>query len=507
MLDENLPTFTLKPSTTGNKYQQDFYFSHHGNDPAATYSLWHADPASTNPEHKNCYVAALLDTYTHDIVFGEVQARPQWTQPTLSAEEARRQGGVPPPPQPIIPNEFVVQLYDPEQQVRVSLKSSTFGSDSYEFSLPETAFRTPSDSNVDRGQSDPASLDTTPRINFVWRKESKLNKDLTCYMTGKSTDKKSKKSKRDPDIALGLWRGMRELTVYESNLNRVDLEDPKGLEIVMLLSAKVIHDLYFSSKDHLAELFNISDAATRKLSSGGRKLSNPKPPFAVTAAPNPLSSHPPSTSMQAVATSNQAKRNSLPRLQTTPPQSRQAYAQPPPMADPRSQWELDNETARLKAEQDVEARASAQRRKQKEKEDEAERRRLQRMVEEEERTAKKRQADIDKETERLRKLYGVTPIPQRPPQANSSSSRQSGQYLQPQRPPQMPVRPPPGSNGLYVQPSASTSSVMMSGANGIGSTLGVPNKPAKKKSFFGLRSVSDDAANGQRLQKKGSTMW
>jgi hypothetical protein len=48
---------------------------------------------------------------------------------------------------------------------------------------------------------------------------------------------------------------------------------------------------------------------------------------------------------------------------------------------------------------------------------------------------------------------------------------------------------------------------MMSGANG--NSLGVPSqRPAqKKKSFFGLRSVSDDAAQAERLKKKGSAMW
>jgi hypothetical protein len=33
-------------------------------------------------------------------------------------------------------------------------------------------------------------------------------------------------------------------------------------------------------------------------------------------------------------------------------------------------------------------------------------------------------------------------------------------------------------------------------------------RPAqKKKSFFGLRSVSDDGAQAERLKKKGSAMW
>ena len=527
MLDENLPAFFLKPSATGVKHHREFYLSHHGSEPEPAYHLQHADPASPAPAHKNCYAAALFDAYNPEVLFGEVLARPGWTHPTLSAEEARKQGGVPPPPQPIMPDEFTVQMYNPDQQVRVEVKSKWAGADSYEFSMPEEVFRTPSNSTLDKGQSDPASLEVTPRINFVWRKESKLNKDLTCYMTGKSTDKKKKSRGKDPDIAIALWRQMRELTIYEPNLGRIDLEDPKGLEVVLLLSAVVIKDLYFSTKDQLPDLFNITDGGVRKLSSGGRKLSNPKV-HSGAGAPTQAGQF----SSAPVASPNETKRNSLPRLQTTPPQSSSAASQPPPMADPRSQWALDAETARLKAEQEAEARDAARRRREREKADEAERRRLQKLVEEEERSAKKKQAEIDKETERLRKMYGVTPLPQQQkphsqantsrPQVRPSSAASGAGFLQPvpqynQRP-SKPPRPNIGSNGLYVQPSASASSVMMSGANGYGagSSLGVPGssgpsgwqRPAKKKSsFFGLRSVSDDASGQRTLAKKGSAMW
>ena len=352
MLDENLPAFFLKPSSTGIKHHRDLYLSHHGSDPAPAYTVHHADPASPSAAHKNCYGAAIFDAYSPDVLFGEVLARPGWTQPSLSAEEVRKQGGVPPPPQPIIPNEFVIQLYNPEQQVRVEVKSSMFGSDTYEFSMPQDVFRTPSNSTLDRGQSDPASLDITPRINFVWRREGKLSKDLICFMTGKSTDVKTKRSKKESDISVGLWRNMREMTLYESNFARVDIEDPKGLEVVLLLSAIVIKDLYFSTKDQLPDLFNISDGAARKLSSGGRKLSNPKSTYALAGAPNPLSSHPPTAQQQQLqsTTPNDIKRNSLPKLQTTPPNSQHPSAsKPPPIADPRSQWELEAETSRPKS--------------------------------------------------------------------------------------------------------------------------------------------------------------
>lgn len=404
-----------------------------------------------------------------------------------------------------------MQLYNPDQQVKVEVKSKWAGSDTYEFSMPQDVFRTPSASNLDKGQSDPASLEVTPRINFMWRKDGRLSKDLTCYMTGRSTDKKKKSSRKDPDVAIGLWRQMRELTIYEPNLARVDMEDPKGLEVCLLLSAVVIKDLYFSTKDQMRDQFNITDGAptARKLSAGGRKLSNPTTVYgAVGAVPNGYGQ----PGRQAPPTPNQIKRNSLPRLQTTPPAS--SGARPPPMADPRAQWELGAETARLKAQAESEAREAQRMRREKDKADELERRRLQKMVEEEDKEAQRRQAEIDRETERLRQMYGVQPVAQPPqpprPQPNTSSSRQSrpsGSYLQPIPQGRQP-QPRVGSNGLYVQPSASASSVMMSGAN-TGSSLNVAggSRPTKKKSFFGLRSHSDDAGQPRTLAKKKSAVW
>jgi hypothetical protein len=519
MLDENLPAFFLRPSPDGVKHNRAFYLSFRGSDPEPAYALQHADPASPSANHKNCYAAALFDSYQPDILYGEVLARPSWNQPTLSQEEIRRNGGVPPPPLPVLPNEFFIQLYNPDQQIKCAVKEGKWGSsDSYEFSMPETSFRTPSASNLDRGQDDPSSLAITPKINFTWRKESKLSKDLTCYMTGKSTDTEKKKSRKDPDIAIALWRSMREMTIYESNLGRVDIEDPKGLEVVLLLSAVVIKDLYFSSKDRMAEVFNISDAGPRKLSVGGRKLSSP--PQMYPTVPQPSSMAP---AVQP-PTSNDIKRNSLPRLQTTPPHS--TPPRPPPMADPRAQWELDAETARLRAQAETEKRAAERLRREREKADETERRRLQRMVEDEQREAQRKQADIERETERLRRLYGA-PSPVPPPAPNRRPrQRQDGPYMQsiPQQT-QMSLAPPQpygqasssgpsgpggrlGSNGLYINPGASASAVVMSGANaGPGPEPGALRPQKKKSSFFGLRSSSDDGEQKKRLAKKSSAMW
>ena len=526
MLDENLPAFFLRPSSTGVKHHRDLFLSYHGSDPAPAYTLQHADPASPTPAHKNCYAAALFDACNPEVLFGEVLARPGWTQPTLSAEELRRNGGVPPPPQPILPSEFVVQLYNPDQQVRVELKEGKWGaSDSYEFSMPISTFRTPSASNLDRGQSDPAGLATTPKLFFAWRKESKLSKDLTCYMTGSSVDTQKKKNRRkDPDIAVALWRSLRELTIYEPNLGRLDIEDPKGLEVALLLSAVVIKDLYFTTKDHAREVFNISeDPSGRKLSAGGRKLSSPHVPQTVIGASSTQGACP-APPVRSPQTANDVKRQSLPKLQTTPPATAKSTPAPP-HADPRQQWELDAETARLRAQQDAEAKEARRRRRERERADEAEAKRLQRMADEEAKIARRKQAEIEKETDRLRRQYGVQPIPHRggqpPAQPNSSSSRHrpsrstQAPYMQPI--PQrsvMNLRPQVGSNGLPVTGSsaaASSSNLLMSGGNGNKSSLNVPGqqaqKPKQKKSFFGLRSVSEDAGEGGKLKKKQSSLW
>jgi hypothetical protein len=63
-----------------------------------------------------------------------------------------------------------------------------------------------------------------------------------------------------------------------------------------------------------------------------------------------------------------------------------------------------------------------------------------------------------------------------------------------------------GSNGLYINPSASASAVVMSGAN-LGPGPGALRPQKKKSSFFGLRSSSDDGEQKKRLAKKSSAMW
>ncbi|GAB7337954.1 hypothetical protein MBLNU457_4334t1 [Dothideomycetes sp. NU457] len=489
MLDENLPVFFYKRSRQGIEHHTAIYTSYQGSEPTPIYTLKHADP--TTGESKNCYAAALFDAYNAEILYGETLVRPNWAQPTLSQEEIRRNGGIPPPPQASRPTEFTIQLYEPDQQVIVRQKSgSLVGSTSYEFSLPQATFRLPSASQLDRTQDDPTASLTTPKLNFAWRKEGKLSKDYVCYMTGKSTDNIIKKKHRDPDIAIALYRSLREITIYEPNLSRIELEDPKGLEEVLLLSAATIKDVYLAS--NVNEIFSIQDSPTRK-------PSNP----AVSEAALPVRRKP--SPGQGASVPGSAAANGDPAHPRRPSaQHASPTSQPPPMPDARAQWELDAETARLRAATEAEERA---RRRERERADEAETRRLRRMVEEEQREAQRRQAAIDAETERLRLQYGM-PSPG-PPQGYYSPAPASGpvRQVQPPPPPRM------GSNGLYMQPQQAhaSTSVLMSGANQAG-----PSRPLhshhsqdasrmkKKKSFWG-RSVSDEAPN--TLSKKSSAMW
>lgn len=455
-------------------------------------------------------------------------AKPGWTQPSLSQEEIRKNGGVPPPPQPIFPTEFAIQLYNPDQQVVVRQQTSKWTSTTtYEFSMPQTSFRTPSSSSLDRSQDDPGADASTPKINFVWKKEGRIGKDLTCYMTGKSTDvtgKKAKKSK-EPDIAVALFSGLKEITIMESNLYRVELEDYKGLEVVLLLGAAVIRDMFFSNT---RDSFNIIDPAARKNSGGlrGRKGSSPLQPANITPpvmTPQPLQQSPPQqqrpfqpakgAAMNALynqPSRNDAKRNSLPLLQTG--------NQPAQRLDPRAQWEIDAETARLKAQVDAEAREmrrqeDAQRRARR-KADEEEARKTRRFLEQEERQRqmedkerRRRQAEVDKETERLRKQFGdqsslLPPTRPQQPQRHSAPLIQQP-FPQPSRPPTQPARPTP--QGPYLQPSGHRPAASQSSffSNGLPRPDAQPKM--KKKSFWGLRSVSEQNTN--TLRKKQSSMF
>ena len=91
MLDENLPTFRLKPSSDSPSTSVVF-LTQHGSDPSPEYLFRRADPA-TQPASRNKYAAALCSAYAGaDVVYAEVLIEPEWTKPSLSRSSALELG-------------------------------------------------------------------------------------------------------------------------------------------------------------------------------------------------------------------------------------------------------------------------------------------------------------------------------------------------------------------------------------------------------------------------------
>lgn len=268
-------------------------------------------------------------------------------------------------------------------------------SESWDFELPSQTFRAPSASALDRSQNDPSISENTRRVGLRWKKDSKLSKDLVCFQSGKALNPDGTKNKnKEPDITLAIFHGQKEVTLYEPNLIRVDIEDVKGLEVILLLGAVVIRDVYFGN---MKEVFNITD--TRK---SGSSHASPAPG----AVPKPI----------------------LSQISTSPTAAPARPTRVPP-TDPRSEWEINAETARLKQQVQEEERH-------RKRHEEAEERRIRQMLEAEESEARRRQAEVDAETERLKRIYGQQDQPQSSPSRRHSSVPQQSAYQQQQQPPQ-----------------------------------------------------------------------
>ena len=336
--------------------------------------------------------------------------------------------------------------------------------------MPQQSFRQPSNSTLDRTQSDPTASETTTKIAFKWKKDGKLSKDYICALSGKSTNPDgSKRKNKEPDITVALFRQLREITIYEPNLYRVDMEDAKGLEVVLLLGAIVIREVFNSP---LKDVFNIVDVAT-KISNESSSRKNSRNKHSA-GGPNPL----------MMPSKVQGSQNPQGSSQGLPLQTQLSSPRPPP-TDPRTQWEIDAETARLKKQ--VEYEEHERRRT-----EHAESKRVKKMVEAEEREARRKQAEVDKETERLKKIYAAEQKYGSPPRSQSAVPWAPAQNKKPQ-----------ASPNLYSQgPENRVGSGFFSGS--LPKNEGIKRiKP--KKSLFGIRSFSDESP--RRLTKKPSTVW
>jgi hypothetical protein len=454
--------FVLKPSKDKPKQLSTFLFSQHGAEFEPHYTLRHLDPEQH--ASRNRYAAALYDAYSPDVLYAEVLLIPEWTQPPPLSEQAKANGAIPPPPEPILPSQFTIQLYNPDQQIVVRHRPASFNkAAAWEFEMPQQTFRPPSGSVLDRTQHDPAGSEITPKIVFKWKKDSKFSKDLACFMSGKSTDIEGKAKHRDPDITVSIFQGLKELTLYEPNLQRVDVEDLKGLEVVLLLGAAVIRDVYFGT---LKDTFNLS---------AGKKsnTTNPGAPTILYPDARPQSASP-------------------------------VHDSRVPPTDPRTQWELEAEAARLRRQ------ALEEERQKKRREEEEERLTRQLLEREEKEQRRKQQAEIDQETEWVKRMYGqedasVRPnIPPRDPrQGRHHSEAGQSAYSQAQQQGYSSVPQHANAWGGY------SPAPYMSGAASQSSFLTpVPTQQQnlkQKSSIFNFRRRSDHDAN--KLQRKRSAVF
>lgn len=396
MLDDSFPTYRLHP-VPEDALQTTLLYTYNGSDPARAYTLQRPSPASS----ANQYALALFDAHYPSVIYGEVLVKPEWQQPTLSAAEIRNQNGSPAANVPITPDSFAVLLYNPDQSIVVKRNAGGWNrTDSWGFEIPERSFKLPSVSRLDQEMGSNEVSDLSPKIMFHWKRDGRLNKDMTCYMSGKSVG--GKKSK-EPDITVAMYRSQKHedaVCIYEPNMARVEVEDRKGLEVVLLLSAVVVRDLHFATRQ---DPFNISGSAPAARR-GSRPLApSPNDPTLVSGALGDSSSP-------------------APAPVHTPP------ARPSPAGSASKQAEIDAETRRLQA---MVAEEDRQRRARLAREEEEKTRKM--LQQEEEAQRRRKQAEIDAETERLRREYGVAaprptqaspPLPQR--QFGTATTAMSG---------------------------------------------------------------------------------
>ncbi|SZF02442.1 unnamed protein product [Blumeria hordei] len=388
MLDENLPTFFIQTPRSEDPYSTTILLGENGSEPQPIYTLRKPDPSL--PAAKGCYAVALHDSYNPDVLYADVQAKPEWTQTVPSLAEPRTQTGVN-PLVPYVPNGFTVQLYNPNQPMKVKHVAGTWNTSAHwEFEMPQSTFRVPSSSTLDQGRDAPALSDVTPKIKFKWKRDGKLSRDIACYLVGQTII--GKKSK-EPDITIAFFKGGRDFTIYQPNMHRVEIEDTKGLEVALLLSGIVIKDLYFNANKEMFNLHSSADTATSE--------ANLTKKTSFTSKPAGLSSIKPPHKLLV----NKVGSSSMPPIQTAS--------------------EIDAETERLR--KIVEAEEEAQK-----KAEEKEQQFIMDMLDAEERENRERELLVEKETERLRKEYGVSMTPLLSPtnpntglRPNSSNSSQA----------------------------------------------------------------------------------
>ncbi|KAF8425334.1 hypothetical protein EV426DRAFT_66607 [Tirmania nivea] len=538
VLDSNLPIFHLVPSRISPTTETAISQSQHDSTPSPKY-LKRRDPSLTDT-----YSITLLDAHYPDIIYASLSA-PAIYSLTSTPSKPRKStpsqtSTTPPPPDPPkVPAQLTIGLYNPDSRVILTQKPSSWGSGPYwEFSLPKTSFLQPTRSKLDH-ELDAAGrlLAVTPVATFRWRKEGGVltRGSLRCSLihesnvlddggsgpaipTDPNTNGKRKASgPSEPDITVAIFTnglmggksaGKGEITIFEPNLKRVEVEDLKGLEVTLVMTAMAIADVYFGD---MRTGFNLGPRAPAGFSGPGRTVTIVKGQQVDVGIANsglvvPGSSAPAARRGSAV---NGAGSGGGSEISAAPP----PYAGGPPpgftgdtkvrptqeqLFNPAYQQQLRDEERRKKeaaerAEQEAREAAARRRREMVEQarlaEQEAEARRLQRQFEME---AARERARIEAETRRLReewerervelerrqgrRIEGLSGSSRSQSQPGATGRQDQQHLIQPHYQQQQPAHRPPllTVNGIPPRGGSQAQNTSMSGAKFV---PGYPPRP------------------------------
>ncbi|RPA83104.1 hypothetical protein BJ508DRAFT_413758 [Ascobolus immersus RN42] len=516
-LDETLPIYRYQPDRN-NPLRTTISFSQNSSVPSPRYVKIHAESTP------NAYQFSLHDSTFTDQVFAACSAILEPLHGTLNVDTVRKERrkssfgleDSSSSSQFRIPSKATIRLLNPDFDITLTqhTPSGPFGTPYWEFALPLIPFSQPTPSLLDRSLPQTSEL-----VYFRWKRDSVLSRStLKCTYHPTPLPGSGKKGADEPDITIalfanwegssketgGVFQGKGELTVFEMNQRRLEIQDWKGLEVALVCTARCLADVWFGGNRR--ELFQVGASPVGTPSGGattngaaptngygmpGRTPSYPPPQQQQQAMPGNY--YPPEKQRPPAQQQPQRTAHSLPQHQQPSQQFRPASSTPRPQNQRPPKPRQD---AALLAAQEREAR------------------RLQAQFEAEERAAAAaRQAAVDRETERLRREYEA--------EARRMAELQR-QRQQQAVPPRLPSR-------TQHRPSQSIPGAYPNGG------LAVPQQTmTKRRSFLGLnlfggRSKSDVGTlgavpegvqyvpanggggrrkeKGNKLAKKKSSFW
>jgi len=383
---------------------------------------------------------------------------------------------------------------------------------------------------------------------------------VTADSSGNGKRKASSPSEPDMTVAIftnglmgGKSAGKGEVTIFEPNLKRVEVEDLKGLEVTLVMTAMAIADVYFGE---MRTGFNLGPRAPVGFSGPGRTaaigkgqlmdIGTTNPGLVVPGSGAPAAAEPRRRSMVDLVGSGSGSGGSGSSAAPPPP-----YTGGPPsgftgdtkvrptqeqLFNPVYQQQLRDEERRKKeaaerAEQEARDAAARRRREMVEQarlaEQEAAARRLQQQFEVE---AAREAARIEAETNRLREEWERERAEMERWQGRRVSTARSHPLTQPgasgrqpmYKPPLVTVAPPRGGasmsmrganfapehlprpqNGQHLAPQVQSKKFGWFGGGSKGKTL--DQAKDRRRSFMGLRIFGESqagSANPQKQQEK-----